>query len=180
MKKYHYVRIKKDGTRANGGNIDADDIGTAMEIIGAKVKAKGQYIISDSCSPPIEMEKVTLEVLQQIAKSAENKKKTKLLLSKPAKIVLEYFLSEQIEIDPESKNDLEEFGLLEDTDKPYYSFCYWGGGHNGSFVDESGIKGMMADNIRQGYDDNYSFTLFDVKKKCEVRAEVEEIKIKIV
>ena len=114
-------------------------------------------------------------------KKAIMKKKTKtpkVKLSANAKRVLDW-LEGETNCD-NSDSFFKEYGLLEDTDKPYYMFCYWESGSNGGFCDEADIRDTLGTIIKNGYDDNYSFTLFDVKNDCEVEVEIEDIKFKLV
>lgn len=170
MGTYKYVRLFKNGNRATVKSVKAENIEEAKAVIANEVTANGMYVISSSGNPPAEYEKISLENLKQYKKKP--KKKPKIKLSKAAKTVLKY-VDELSHINEESLTEdiCKKYGLLTDTDKPYYAYCYWGTGDNGSFVDKDDIAGMMADQIRNGDDDNYSFSLFDVKNKCEVVAE---------
>ncbi len=77
-----------------------------------------------------------------------------------------------------SKEFIGQYGLNEDTDKPYYIYCYWNSDANGSFTDEDGIKGTVIEKINSYCDESFDYTIYKLPECEQVDVEVD-VKIKI-
>jgi hypothetical protein len=96
--------------------------------------------------------------LENWKKERENKALDKLSVS--AKQVLKVLgeFNEEIEID----EIIENYGLSNNTDAPYYAYCYWDGGGNGSFSSLEELCALYEDQAARDDGDGFDIDVYRI------------------
>ena len=105
-------------------------------------------------------------------------------MSEIAKAIKEHELTENAlkvksMFGPIFPEEYEKYGLLEDTDKPYYAHCYNEGEYWGKFCDAPMIMDLVVKKIEVGSDKSLTFgmIIFEVSSWTEMKATVTGIRL---
>lgn len=129
-------------------SVDTDSVVEALKILNAVgINTKG-------------IEFFTEEQRDEYIEYKREKTPEELWESLPSKSKEIWEFAVEGSVDKISKEDIENYNLLKDTDKPYYVICYWSSGQCGYFSDVNGLKDAYNEKMNAYYDESFDISVF--------------------
>jgi hypothetical protein len=167
---FYFALIKKNGEYGKWIEINRRSIEDAKEFV------KAYCIVSSPKKKLSDYKIISKEEYDELLEEQKQKEIEALRLDDRATKVVINFLNWKLkDID---EDDIKEYSLKEDTEKPYYAQCFWGSGSNGSFCNKEDLKDLFAQKAGADYDEGFSISVYDIDADEQIIVE-ERIDVKL-